>query len=64
MGHGPVPIFVNKVLLGHSHSLVYILPMVAFNLLADLNGCNRSYGPEALHVYYLIFKKKFANPPI
>ena len=47
MGHRPVPIFVNKVFLGHSHLLVYILFMVAFNLLADLNGCNISYGPEA-----------------
>lgn len=33
MGHGPSPIFVNKILLQQSQSLfVYILPVAAFVL--------------------------------
>ena len=39
---GPLPVFINKVLLTHSHTLVYVLSRVALTL-KELSGCGRDH---------------------
>ena len=65
---GPPPVFVNKVLLEHSHthSFTYILWLCGCFCTAifELRSCNRDHLPcKAENIFYLLLYRKHKADP-